>query len=124
MDLPRMDDGSGAAAASRLLLTLGSNISKGWTAEVALPLRLLRLNNSAPDTEAEPPRHGEFWRINFSRVEWNVVVNSATAPQAQYITRSGQSDGLLRIIFTGVSTFCDRHPMCKQRAGAVEANMF
>eukprot|EP00193_Tetraselmis_chui_P017157 CAMPEP_0177775366 /NCGR_PEP_ID=MMETSP0491_2-20121128/14054_1 /TAXON_ID=63592 /ORGANISM="Tetraselmis chuii, Strain PLY429" /LENGTH=326 /DNA_ID=CAMNT_0019293911 /DNA_START=1286 /DNA_END=2269 /DNA_ORIENTATION=- len=43
---------------------------RSWTAEVALPIAMLRFNTSAP-----PPRADrDFWRINFSRVQWHVVV--------------------------------------------------
>ena len=44
--------------------------SKFWSVEVALPLAKLAENTAA----AVPPRPGAFWRINFSRVEWAVVV--------------------------------------------------
>ncbi|GAB5364884.1 hypothetical protein AAMO2058_001008500 [Amorphochlora amoebiformis] len=40
-----------------------------WSVEVALPLDLLRYRTNAP-----PAKPGDFWRINFSRVEWAVRV--------------------------------------------------
>jgi len=42
----------------------------GWTAEIAMPWRALR--EAAPDRRA--PRAGEQWRVNFSRVEWQLDV--------------------------------------------------
>jgi hypothetical protein len=45
-------------------------LDKFWSVEVAIPLKSLVLNNSAQ----VPPRHGQYWRINFSRVEWKVEV--------------------------------------------------
>jgi len=42
----------------------------GWSVEVALPLAGLVVNKSA----AIPPKAGDMWRINFSRVEWAVRV--------------------------------------------------
>lgn len=41
-----------------------------WSAEVALPLKDLAYNTSA----RYPPQSGDYWRINFSRVEWAVKV--------------------------------------------------
>jgi len=42
-----------------------------WTVEVALPLyKLLEGSSGGRDN----PRDGDFWRINFSRVEWRVLV--------------------------------------------------
>ncbi len=42
----------------------------GWTVEIALPWRVLR--EAAPGKR--PPRPGEQWRVNFSRVEWQTDV--------------------------------------------------
>ena len=41
-----------------------------WSAEIALPLAGLAYNTTA----SVPPREGDFWRINFSRVQWAVKV--------------------------------------------------
>lgn len=43
----------------------------GWSVEVALPWDMLR--ESVPNSRV-PPRPGERWRINFSRVEWQMDV--------------------------------------------------
>ena len=40
----------------------------GWTVELALPWKVLR--EAAPDHRA--PKAGDRWRVNFSRVEWQV----------------------------------------------------
>jgi len=47
-----------------------SRPSTRWTAEIRFPLAQLAINTSA----AVPPRDGDIWRINFSRVEWGVIV--------------------------------------------------
>lgn len=45
---------------------------RGWTLEVAMPWRILK--EAAP--ESREPAPGEQWRVNFSRVQWQVdVVN-------------------------------------------------
>jgi len=41
---------------------------EGWTVEMALPWRILR--EAAPGKR--PPKAGDQWRVNFSRVEWQV----------------------------------------------------
>jgi hypothetical protein len=40
----------------------------GWTLELALPWRCLRFGPYA----AQPPAVGSSWRVNFSRVEWDL----------------------------------------------------
>lgn len=48
--------------------------TQSWSVEVAMPLAKLVENTPA----TAPPTPGQFWRINFSRVEWAVrVVNGA-----------------------------------------------
>jgi hypothetical protein len=44
--------------------------SKGWTVELALPWSLL---GQAAGGRQIPPTPGDHWRINFSRVHWNVT---------------------------------------------------
>jgi Carbohydrate family 9 binding domain-like len=47
-----------------------------WTVEIAMPWKILR--EAAPGRR--PPRAGDQWRVNFSRVEWQVdVVQGAYA---------------------------------------------
>uniref|UniRef100_A0A7S1MT85 Carbohydrate-binding domain-containing protein n=1 Tax=Neobodo designis TaxID=312471 RepID=A0A7S1MT85_NEODS len=43
---------------------------RGWYVELALPLASLAYHTDA----TVPPREGEYWRANFARVEWGVVV--------------------------------------------------
>jgi hypothetical protein len=43
---------------------------QGWTVEMALPWQVLR--EAAPGKR--PPRPGDQWRVNFSRVEWKAEV--------------------------------------------------
>jgi hypothetical protein len=40
----------------------------GWTVEIAMPWRILR--EAAPDRK--PPQPGDRWRVNFSRVQWQL----------------------------------------------------
>jgi hypothetical protein len=43
-----------------------------WTTEIAMPISKLIERNPT----AKQPSHGVFWRINFSRVQWDVKVNN------------------------------------------------
>ncbi|MCW5942138.1 MAG: hypothetical protein KIS66_07890 [Fimbriimonadaceae bacterium] len=47
-----------------------SDDDKGWNVEIAIPWSALEECAGVPC----PPRHGDQWRINFSRVEWDVEV--------------------------------------------------
>ncbi len=60
---------------------------RGWTIEIAIPFAAF----NAPGIAHRPPRAGERWRINFSRVDWNLtamggrytkVIDSATGKPA------------------------------------------
>ncbi|MHC5537174.1 carbohydrate-binding family 9-like protein [Singulisphaera rosea] len=48
-----------------------SDIDRGWTVEIAIPWKTLAEHANRPS----PPKQGEQWRVNFSRVEWitNIV---------------------------------------------------
>jgi len=48
-----------------------SEPNRFWTVELALPLDKIVLHQEHVPI---PPRHNDLWRINFSRVEWNVTV--------------------------------------------------
>ncbi|EGD83163.1 hypothetical protein PTSG_03794 [Salpingoeca rosetta] len=48
-------------------------VDKYWTVEIAFPLTALAYNTTAN----VPPTPGEYWRINFSRVEWHVFKNGS-----------------------------------------------
>ncbi len=43
---------------------------RGWTVEMALPWKILK--EAAPGHQ--PPRAGDKWRVNFSRVEWQTDI--------------------------------------------------
>ncbi len=47
-----------------------SDTDTGWTVEFALPWKVLGERAHRP----APPRDGDQWRVNFSRVEWQHVV--------------------------------------------------
>jgi len=54
--------------------------TKRWTVELAMPVGRLLENTMTGGGRggggggaARSPAHGDFWRINFSRVEWHVV---------------------------------------------------
>ena len=48
-----------------------SDIDKGWSIEFAIPYQALQIGN-----DVKVPKAGAFWRINFSRVEWDTdIVN-------------------------------------------------
>ncbi len=44
--------------------------NRKWSIEVAMPWRILK----ECAKEGRPPKAGEFWRVNFSRVQWQVEV--------------------------------------------------
>jgi len=50
-----------------------STPNKQWSVEIALPLRELAYNNTP-----NMPVHGTFWRLGFSRVQWNVLKNATS----------------------------------------------
>ena len=43
----------------------------GWSVEIALPMDKILEATLSPDKR---PVHGTYWRINFSRVQWRVIV--------------------------------------------------
>ncbi|MEL7832672.1 carbohydrate-binding family 9-like protein [Fodinibius sp. Rm-B-1B1-1] len=60
-----------------------SDRDSGWTVELAIPWKALE--EAAP--EGRKPKSGEFWRVNFSRVEWKI------APQnGEYVKQSDTED--------------------------------
>ncbi|KAJ3007383.1 UNVERIFIED_CONTAM: hypothetical protein HDU68_003550 [Siphonaria sp. JEL0065] len=54
-----------------------SDIDVGWNVEVAIPWAGLKKYNNPP-TRSTPPKNGDSWRINFSRVEWKFRIDEAT----------------------------------------------
>jgi len=49
-----------------------SDIDKGWSVEVAIPLRILR----ECDIGRSLPEPGTQWRVNFSRVQWRTLIEN------------------------------------------------
>jgi hypothetical protein len=58
----------GLKTAVHILGTLNDprDVDKGWTVEMAFPWKVLREAAHRP----APPKEGDRWRVNFSRVEW------------------------------------------------------
>jgi hypothetical protein len=48
------------------------DVDRGWSVEIAIPWRSLAEYAGC----ACPPRDGDRWRVNFSRVEWKVVIEN------------------------------------------------
>ena len=49
-----------------------SDTDKGWTVEIKWPWKGLKELTDVP----VPPRDGDQWRVNFSRVEWDVEIKN------------------------------------------------
>ena len=49
-----------------------SDTDRGWTVEMAIPWTALAEYARCP----APPRDGDQWRINFSRVEWDIEIEN------------------------------------------------
>jgi hypothetical protein len=47
-----------------------SNLDKGWYVEIAFPWKAL----ASYAHRRTPPREGDQWRVNFSRVEWRISI--------------------------------------------------
>ena len=63
--------GMKSAVHVRGTLNDASDVDKGWTIELAFPWKAL----AEYARHAGPPAEGEQWRLNFSRVEWQVTTN-------------------------------------------------
>lgn len=60
--------------------------SRGWEIEICIPLaQYVRYENRS----RAPPRAGDRWRINFSRVEWHVYTH--TLPNGTQVYWKNQS---------------------------------
>jgi hypothetical protein len=57
---------------------------EGWSIEIAIPWKILR--EAAP--AKRPPRSGDQWRVNFSRVQWQLDV-----VEARYVKRRDGKKG-------------------------------
>ena len=49
-------------------LNCSDDVDRGWTAEIAIPGTSIQQYSRTPC----PPAPGDRWRLNFSRVEWEV----------------------------------------------------
>jgi hypothetical protein len=47
-----------------------TDMDRGWTVEIALPWTALKECTH----QSAPPHHGDQWRVNFSRVEWQIDI--------------------------------------------------
>lgn len=65
-----------------------SDTDEGWTVELALPWSVLE--EAAP--EGRPPRAGEQWRLNFSRVQWPLEAVDGTYRKAIDTTKAHPED--------------------------------
>ncbi|HLH55053.1 MAG TPA: carbohydrate-binding family 9-like protein, partial [Verrucomicrobiae bacterium] len=82
LDKPYLDGGKphneweieGARTAVEVQGTLNnaSDVDRGWTVEVAFPWKSL----GAFARHEGPPAEGEQWRMNFSRVEWQITTTN------------------------------------------------
>lgn len=61
-----------------------SDIDKGWSVEVAIPWASF----SEITAVQLPPKNGNQWRFNFSRVQWQITVNDD-----QYIKKTDSNEG-------------------------------
>ncbi len=69
-------DMEGLRTAVRLDGTLNdpSDEDAGWSVEIAIPWSALRPPGAAPEAAVRPPRPGDTWRVNFSRVQWPLEI--------------------------------------------------
>ncbi len=69
-------DIEGLRTAVRLEGTLNDPTDEdaGWSVEIAIPWSALRPPGAPADAAVATPRPGEVWRVNFSRVQWPLVV--------------------------------------------------
>lgn len=51
-----------------------SDTDAGWDVEIEMPWAAFTAHTSAPGT----PKDGEVWRVNFSRVEWETLIEHGT----------------------------------------------
>ena len=51
-----------------------SDQDAGWSVEMAIPWSALRPPGAPADAAVAAPRPGDAWRVNFSRVQWPLVV--------------------------------------------------
>ena len=90
LDKPYMDHGKpnnawdipGLKTAVHVNGTLNNpaDTDQGWSVEIAFPWRVLAEHARHPG----PPAEGEQWRIDFSRVEWQITTNGGVYKKAPH----------------------------------------
>ncbi|MFN0131051.1 MAG: carbohydrate-binding family 9-like protein [Phycisphaerales bacterium] len=85
-------DAVGLRTAVRLEGTLNDprDRDRGWTVEMALPWRCFDRHDDARGGRA--PREGEQWRVNFSRVEWDLEVVEGESGRREYRKVAGRPE--------------------------------
>ena len=67
-------DGLKTATFSDGTVNDSSDSDRAWTVEIAIPLQSVTKLKSQVDLQGKVPVDGEQWRVNFSRVEWDVEI--------------------------------------------------
>ena len=60
-----------------------SDEDAGWSVEIAIPWSALRPPDTSTEEAASAPRPGDVWRVNFSRVQWPLVIVDGTYRRAR-----------------------------------------
>ena len=68
---PRNLEGTKTAVHVRGTINDPSDFDEGWSVEIAIPLKGLK---EYAQGVACPPKDGDYWRLGFSRVEWQVMI--------------------------------------------------
>ncbi len=68
---PKNLEGTKSAVHVRGTINDPSDFDEGWSVEIAFPLKELK---EYAEGVACPPKDGDYWRLGFSRVEWQVTV--------------------------------------------------
>ena len=70
-------EGLQTATSSDGTINDASDVDRGWTVEIAIPLKSISVLKARVDLQGQIPVDGEQWRINFSRVEWDIEIDGA-----------------------------------------------
>ena len=60
-----------------------SDEDDGWSVEIAIPWSALRPPGTSAEDAAGAPRPGDAWRVNFSRVQWPLVIEDGAYRRAR-----------------------------------------
>ena len=108
-----------------------SSEDQGWTVELAIPWSSLRPFHQQ---DKAVPQLGDYWRVNFSRVEWDVDVqngqirklpghpehNWVWSPQGVVDMHRPEKWGFVYFVATGQETPMPRHPIEQLKNHAME----